>query len=413
MEQFFSDPRILIRLRQGPLGQYLDSYAQELSEQGYSHSSGYAQIKLISDFGRWLKLNHLVVEAITSEHTSKYLRYRTRKQCLGRGDAAALKRFLGTLRRKNVIAEEGGTVQSSLAERLTDEFVDYLRKERGLAIPTITGYRWHIIRFLNKLFSGPTTDLSTLCAMDVIDFVRTQAALLDVKTAKLMTSALRSFLHYTRYQGYVDTDLAAAVPTVAMWSKASIPKSLPADKVDQLLSSCNRHTANGKRDYAILLLLARLGLRAGEIVSLVLDDIDWQSGHISIRGKSKYRPRLPIPTHVGEALADYLQHGRPRTTSCRAVFLRTRAPIGRFNHVSAVSCIVRRAILRAGLDTPRKGAHQLRHGLATEMLRQGASLAEIGELLGHCHPDTTTIYAKVDLISLRSLALAWPGGPNE
>ena len=157
------------------------------------------------------------------------------------------------------------------------------------------------------------------------------------------------------------------------------------------------------------LLLARLGLRAGEIVSLVLEDIDWQSSQITVKGKSKHRPRLPIPADVGQALAVYLQDARPRTSS-RSVFLRLKAPIRKFNGASSVSCIVRRAILRAGIETPRKGAHQFRHGLATEMLRQGASLMEIGELLGHCHPDTTAIYAKVDLLSLRTLALPWPGG---
>lgn len=409
MEQFIKNPQILIRLRQGLLGPYLNSFAKQLSEQGYTRGSGCVQIQLIGNFGRWLKLNHVAVGIITSVHETRYLRYRKRKVGLGRGDAAALKRFLGLLRSDGVIAEEILDLTKTIAERFTEEFVHYLRKERGLAVATITGYRPYVLCFLSNFLSRTATDLSNLHAADVIGFVQRQAKVLHVKRAKMMTSALRSFLQYARYQGYIDADLAAAVPTVAMWSMASIPKALPAEQVEQVLACSKRQTAIGQRDYAILLMLARLGLRAGEIVSLVLEDIDWLSGHITVKGKSKHRPRLPIPVDVGQALAVYLQNARPRTSS-RAVFLRLKAPIRKFNGASSVSCIVRRAILRAGIDTPRKGAHQFRHGLATEMLRQGASLAEIGELLGHCHPDTTAIYAKVDLPSLRTIALPWPGG---
>lgn len=266
-----------------------------------------------------------------------------------------------------------------------------------------------VIRFLTNCFSASEVNLSSLCAVDIVGFVQQQAAVLHVTASKQMTSALRSFLRYARYKGYIETDLTGAVPTVASWSMASIPKSLPRDQVELVLFSSDRHTATGKRDYAILLLLARLGLRAGEIVSLVLEDIDWQAGQITVHGKSGHRPQLPLPTDVGEALAIYLRDGRPRTSS-RAVFLREKAPLCGFKGPAAVSCIVMRALARAGIATPRKGAHQFRHALATEMLRQGATLYEIGELLGHRCPDTTAIYAKVDLGSLRTLALPWPGG---
>jgi len=408
MEQFFNNHLTLMRLRQGLLAPYLNPFAKQLSEQGYALFSGRIQIQLISDFGLWLKQNHIAVSEITTEHTKKFLLYRVKKQCIGRGDCAALKSFLNLLRHEGVIAEEV-VLLPTLAERFTEEFVQYLQKERGLSIATITYYRWIVIRFLTNYFSDTAMDLSSLCASDVVGFVQKQAVVLHVKTSKQMTAALRSFLHYARYQGYIDKDLAAAVPTVASWSMASIPRSLPVDQVERVVSSCNRQTAAGRRDYAILLLLARLGLRAGEIVSLALDDIDWEAGQITVHGKSGHRPKLPLPTHVGEALAAYLRDGRPRT-SCRAVFLREKAPIRGFKGPSAVSCIVMRALARAGIDASRKGAHQFRHGLATELLRQGASLCEIGELLGHRCPDTTAIYAKVDLVSLRTIALPWPGG---
>jgi site-specific recombinase XerD len=189
----------------------------------------------------------------------------------------------------------------------------------------------------------------------------------------------------------------------------SIPRGISTDQVQQLLISIDRNTAMGRRDYAILLLLARLGLRSGEVASLELDDIDWNAGQLSVRGKSGQRSELPLSTEVGQAIAAYLRRGRPHSTS-RRVFLRAKAPISGFRGACGVGSIVRHSLQRAGINAPTTGAHQFRHGLATEMLRQGASLGEIGDLLGHRHPQTTKIYTKVDLNALRTLALPWPGG---
>jgi site-specific recombinase XerD len=189
----------------------------------------------------------------------------------------------------------------------------------------------------------------------------------------------------------------------------SIPRGIAPDQVRRLLSQIDRSTAVGRRDYAILLLLARLGLRSGEVAFLELEDIDWKAGSLSVHGKSGRRSQLPLPKDVGDAIAAYLCHGRPYS-STRRVFLRAKAPLRGFLTQCAVGTIVRHALERAGIDAPTRGAHQFRHGLATEMLRQGASLGEIGELLGHRHPDTTRIYTKVDLNALRTLALPWPGG---
>jgi site-specific recombinase XerD len=203
-------------------------------------------------------------------------------------------------------------------------------------------------------------------------------------------------------------DLAATVPTVASWSMTSIPRAISPEQTKKLLASIDRKTAMGRRDYAVLLLLARLGLRSVEVASLELDDIDWSAGQLSVRGKGGQRSELPLPSEVGRAIAAYLRHGRPPCTS-RRVFLRAKAPVRAFQGISGVGSIVRHRLQRARIIAPTYGAHQFRHGLASDLLRQGASLAEIGAVLGHHHPDTTRIYTKIDLKALRTLAQPWPG----
>jgi site-specific recombinase XerD len=284
-----------------------------------------------------------------------------------------------------------------------------LHEDRALSRATLTNYVPFVRSFLNDCFGKGPAKLSQLRADDVVRFVQRQAGRLHRKRAKLMTSAMRSFLQYGRYRGDIRLDLAAAVPPVANWSMTSIPRAIPADQVRQLLASIERHTGRGRRDYAILLLLARLGLRSGEVAFLELDDIDWKTGRLTVHGKSGRRTDLPLPAEVGKAIAAYLRHGRPTSTS-RRVFLRARAPVRGFLSQCAIGSVVKHRLHRAGIVAPAKGAHQFRHALATGMLRQGASLAEIGEVLGHRSPDTTRIYAKVDLDRLRTLALPWPGG---
>jgi len=215
-------------------------------------------------------------------------------------------------------------------------------------------------------------------------------------------------LRYLHYKGLIDCDLSLAVPKVARWSFSTVPKHLSPDQVREVLRHCDRGTALGRRDYAILLLLARLGLRASEVVRLQLDDVEWETMRITVCGKGK-SAQLPLPADVARAIAKYLRNDRPRC-ACRSVFIRDRAPIGGFSGSTAISKIVQRALEKAGVVSVRKGAHLLRHSLATDMLRKGASLDEIGEVLRHKSPDTTAIYAKVDLNALKKLALPWPGG---
>jgi site-specific recombinase XerD len=314
------------------------------------------------------------------------------------------------LRREGVIPTEKISVQRlTPIEHFVQAYEQGLSEVRALARATLVSYVPFIRDFLKDRFGEGRVTLSRLCAGDVVRFVRRQAPRLHLGRAKVMTTALRSFLQYVRYRGEITLDLVAAVPGVPNWSVTSIPRAIAADQVEQLLASIDRGTATGRRDYAILLLLARLGLRSCEVAFLELDDIDWNAGQLRVCGKSGQRNELPLPTDVGEAIAAYLQSGRPCSTS-RRVFLSVKAPLCSFRRAGAVGSIVRHCLKRAGINGPTMGAHQFRHGLATEMLRQGASLSEIGDVLGHRDSQSTKIYTKVDLKALRTLALPWPGG---
>jgi site-specific recombinase XerD len=367
-------------------------------------------VLLAAGFSRWLGQQAVRLRRVSSEHLKQYLRSRARRVQVHKGDAAALRQLLGFLRRHDVIpAEKVAPCRLTPVEQEARVFEQYLRDDRALARATRVNYVPLVRGFLTDRFGRGPVALSRLCAGDVVRFVQRQAPRLHLKRAKLLTTALRSFLRYVRYRGEITLDLAAAVPTVANWSMPSIPRAIEADHVRQLLASLDRRTAMGCRDYAIVILLARLGLRSGEVAFLELDDLDWNAAQVSVRGKGGQRTALPLPADVGEAIAAYLRHGRPRSTS-RRVFLRSRAPIRGFLTQCAIGSIVRHALQRAGIQAPTTGAHQFRHALATQMLRHGASLTEIGEILRHRHPQTTTIYAKVDIKALRTLALPWPGG---
>jgi len=327
-----------------------------------------------------------------------------------KGDRAALRYLIEFLNRAGVTRpEEMAAPRPNAVEQCAREFERYLREERVLATATVVNYMPLIRCFLKDRFGDGTVKLSRLCAGDVVGFVQRQAPRLHPKRSKVMTTALRSFLQYARYCGEVTADLGAAVPVVPNWSKTTLPRAITTEQVRQLLASINRRTAMGRRDYAILLLLARLGLRSSEVAFLDLDDIDWNVGQLSVRGKRGQCSQLPLLPEVGKAIAAYLRRGRPKSAS-RRVFLRAKAPLRGFQGASGVGSVVRHSLKRAKVNAPTYGAHQFRHGLATEMLRQGASLGEIGELLRHRHPQTTTIYAKVDINALRTLALPWPGG---
>jgi integrase/recombinase XerD len=383
--------------------------SEQMRVRGYASASLKCATRLAQDFATWLDQRETGVRGVEAGLIDEYLEARWAHRRRRRGDVFTLREFV-----RPVSVDGTAVAQQSTATaprlHVCQKFEHYLLCERGLATASIRLYGDAVGRFLEHVFSNGEVRLEEITAADVISFVQVDAARLHhSKRAKVMTSASRSFLQYGRYLGDIRTDLHASVPTVANWSMAGIPRSISASQVHSLLVQCDRRTATGRRDYAVLLLLARLGLRAGEVVELTLDDLDWHKGAISIRGPAQRCDRLPMPADVGAALVDYLRDGRP-ACCVRNVFIRSRAPRQRLRGPSAISCIVFRALQRAGIESPCKGAHLLRHSLATQMLGNGASLNEIGEILRHRNPQTTTIYAKVDLASLHALALAWPGG---
>jgi len=284
----------------------------------------------------------------------------------------------------------------------------YLRQARGIADGTARGYSRWVRPFLTERFGSSRPTLSGLRAEDVVRFVEREIPRLHVAQAKHLATALRSFLQYARYRGDVTLDLAAALPAVASWSMAAIPRAIPPEAIRQLLRSMPRRTAIARRNYAIVVLLADLGLRAGEVAGLQLDDVEWKGGQVRVRGKGGDWGALPLPVRVGKAIVAYLRHGRPRS-GCRCLFLRAKPPWCGMRS-AAITATVGRALRQAGVQAPTSGAHQFRHALASQMLRRGASLREIGDVLRHRRIQTTLIYAKVDLDALRRLAVPWPGG---
>ena len=409
LDHFFNDridPENFDALTRGPLAVHLKTYAQELYDQGYAVQTAQLQLRMLGNFNRWLQSNCLIADEIDSSTVERYRRFRIKAGKLRTGDTAALARMLRILRRSQV---EMPSSPPSACQTILWEFQHYLRQERGLAERSISCYTPVVRAFLAECFSTEIPDFHQLCASDIAGFVKRQAERITAKCVTLVGTALRSFLRHLLHRGAIDTDLAACVPAIATWSLSSVPKFLPAEQIQRVLDSCDRDTATGKRNYAILLLLARLGLRGGEVAALRLDDIDWEAGLITIRGKGKRVVQMPLPVEVGTAMADYLRQARPDCSS-RSVFIRRKAPLVGFANSIAICSLVDRALKKAGVESVHRGAHLFRHSLATQMLKQGASLCEIGDLLRHRRPDTTAIYAKVDIVSLRSIALPWPGG---
>jgi len=405
---FFESPKTLRRLHAGPLGTHIDTYASRLLEQGFSSGRARDKIRLIADLSGWLQRRRLGAQDIDPKTLNRYLKDRKSYIHPGRGASSTLQELLHMLWSKKIAIHERSSEATDPCKRAERDFERYLSQERGLSFATLANYLPFVHQLLGERFGNGPIDFAKLRATDITGFVQHHARDHSRGRSGAMVAALRAFLRHLRHQGEITTDLAACVPTVANWSHAALPKFLKPGQVDQVLKHCDRRCATGRRNYAVLLLLARLGLRAGEVVALTLDDIDWKEGNFTVRGKGGREAKLPLPVEVGEAIADYLRNGRPHCAS-RRLFIRQRAPrVGLAN--SAISKLVMRALAHAGVDSPHKGAHLFRHTLATEMLRQGASLTEIGELLRHQHPNTTMIYTKVDLPALRRLAQAWPGG---
>ncbi len=312
--------------------------------------------------------------------------------------------LLDVLRVEGVLPAEQPPAATCPTETLLGSFERYLLAERGLAAGTASGYVWNVRRFLDGLPAG--RDLAEVTAAEVTGAVLRESAAGAVSTTQNFVAALRSFLRFGFVEGLVALDLAPAALAVTGRRRSSLPRGISQQDAAALLGSCDRRSALGRRDYAMILMLLRLGLRRGEVASLRLDDVDWRAGELLVHGKGGREDRLPLPADVGEAIAGYLQRGRPRGEH-REVFLRARAP---FEPIvsGTVSSTVRRACRRAGIA--EVGAHRLRHTVACEMVAAGVPLVEIAQVLRHRSLQSTAVYARVDVEQLRLLAAPWPGG---
>ena len=395
------------RGQRNPLLVQVLPFADSLMESGYAATTIQSKLGLLIDLGEWLRRRGLAVKDLDERRIETFITDSRRNGLLRRGDRTTLRQLLDHLREHHVVQRVTPTCDVSPLAAILDRYEKHLRSERGLTTATIINYLPFARKFLSDRFGEGPFLLKVVRPRDISGFILRHARTMSCRRAQLMTTAFRSFFRFLFMRGELQVDLAPSIPTVADWRLSTLPRYITAEEVIRVLGSCDRHTATGRRDYALLLLLARLGLRAGEIVAMQLDDIDWRSGEILVRGKGLLYDRMPLPVDVGQALAVYLRHDRP-SSKTRRVFVCRKAPQRGFSGPSTVSTIVRRALDRAGLHPGFKGAHLLRHSLATSMIRSGASMSEIGEILRHRSPSTTEIYAKLDFEGLRSLAQPWP-----
>ena len=389
----------------GPLAPYAGGFRVELERLGYTPLTAATHVRLMAHLSWWLAREGAEASGLTPAVVDAYFAERRSAGYAGHVTGRALGPLLSYLRRLGVIPPPAPVPAASPQDRLLGRYRDYLLVERGLTVTTADLN----VRMVGPFLAGRAEatdgglDLEDLTAREVAAFVVTQSRQRP-KSVKRMVTALRSLLGFLHAEGLIGQPLA--VPSPAGWTQSGLPRALDGDQVAALLASCDPATRTGRRDLAILTLLARLGLRAGEVAALRLDDIDWRLGEITVRGKGNRHDRLPLPADAGQRIVAYLQDGRPGTAQGRTVFVRAQAPYRALTS-NAVTTVVAYAGKRAGLGVI--GAHRLRHSAATAMLRSGGSLTEIGQALRHARPLTTAIYAKVDLTALRRLARLWPG----
>ncbi|MGI9435233.1 MAG: site-specific integrase [Geminicoccaceae bacterium] len=406
---YLNRSRLFRQLSSGPHGQYVHHFASCLIRDGLCRHSTWRSLNLFRDLMLWAAASKLVAADLNERVVEAFLGFRAERQSIQPGDRAAMVRLLLALREAGLIAPAAISPPTE-HEAIFQAFSDYLEKERGLA-PTSALRHLPVVRqFLWELCPSGAAALGKLDQEDIIQYIERHASDWSPRTGKVMCWALRAFLRYLYFKGLISLTLADCVPSIRRWKFASLPTYMSVQQVQSVLDSCDRTTATGRRDYAVLMMLAKLGLRAGEVAVLTLDDIDWRTGEMLLYAKGRRRSMMPIPPDVGGAIVAYLRYGRPQS-SCRRLFLRMLAPHVGFASGCAITMIAKQALNRASVHGyAHRGAHLFRHSLATELFRSGATLSEIGQLLRHESIDSTRIYAKVDIDALRPLCLPWPGG---
>lgn len=411
LEHFFVRPSGIARLRCGPLGTYLDDLATTLHQHRYAPDSIRGYIRTSDQFGRWLSQQGYAIAEMDETLVKCYVGGLQRPPA-GRWPKAAegLSHLLRFLRQHAILPPRPSPPPPTAADQWLIRYALYLEQVCGAASSTRTGYLRIAKRFLTTCFGAGPVEWSALQAQDIATFVRQEAATTHGGGRKMPGVAVRALLRFLVFCGELRPGLEAAVPTPRQWTHATLPQRLTAEEVERVLATHTGGTPKDRRNHAILMLLARLGLRAHEVASLRLEDLDWREGRVLIRpGKTHHARVLPLSSDVGHAVAAYLRHGRP-TTINRLVFLHCRAPFAPFADAAAISRISTRALERAGVTgPPRLGAHTFRHTAASQMVNRGASFKDVADVLGHQSLQTTGIYAKLDLEALTAVALPWRG----
>jgi integrase/recombinase XerD len=394
------------RSRSGPAVEdgfdvHLSVFVAILAKDGYAEKTQHDKERLIAPFIRWVRGAGIAVKDVDEACVDAFLACPSRRRYKHR---TALQQFVEHLRIVEAVPQR--RLEPTPSEVFFQRYLDYLRDKKGLSPHSIDAYSPFVRGFVvaQRLPENAAALDALAVRGHLLDYSRNRS----VSFVRLLAAALRSFLRFSFLDGTTTTDLSTAVTPVRRWQLATVPTFLTAEEVERVIAAADRSTTRGCRDFAIVLLLARLGLRASEVIALELDDIRWEAGEIVVRGKGRLHDRLPLLADVGEALALYLSTARGPSRS-RRVFLRRIAPRVGLMQPAAVSKIARKALHRAGLvPTGRGGAHIFRHSLATRMIRHGASLAEISQVLRHRSTNTTRLYAKVEFEGLRGVALPWP-----
>ena len=384
---------------------FVPGYRAKLLALGYAPETARGLLKVLGQLGRWMTDNEIAVSQLNWETIERFLAYRSADSFRQTPHRRGLRLLLEFLVDEHIVAAAEPAPLSEL-DSLLGDYWQWLVDERGLAETTVLRYHNCARRFLGLRTAAGVADVGSMTGVEVSAFLLAEAQRCSVGAAKGRVAELRALLRYLYLRGLTVTLLSGSIPPVAGWHDTGIPPALSRGDVEALLGSCDQTTVGGLRDYAMLMLLVRLGLRAIEVSRLELSDIDWRCGEIRIRGKTRRVERMPLPVDVGTAVSAYLIDGRPRLRQHRQVFLTLRAPI-RAVRADLLGDVVGRACVRAGL--PAVGAHRLRHAVATALLSEGVPLVDISQVLRHRDLATTAIYAKVDLASLRKVARPWPG----
>jgi site-specific recombinase XerD len=409
LEKYFSAPKTLRRLRGGISGPYVDAFADDLNRDGYAPASAVRYIRAAAHLGSFVQRRGGVLTDIDVNILDSFSRHLRRCRCphFSRGKISYHAHFGVKLFRHHLV--ERGICKSQpvqeppFAPALVTAFCDWFRTHRGVKEPTLQ----HYARGATDLVRALGDDVGQWKARAVRNFLLERANHSGVSTTQALITSLRAFLRFLNFRGECRDDLAIAIPAVAHWRLARLPRCLSAEEVDRLIAASNGKTPGRLRDRAILLMLARLGLRSGDVAALRLGDIDWYNGTLQVTGKGRYQVRLPLPQDVGDAVLRYLDC-RPADIATDRVFLRSIAPCRPFVSGDGISSVVKHALKRAHIDAPAKGAHLLRHTAATEMLRNGVPLDQAGLVLRHRSIDMTAYYAKADVALLKQIAQPWP-----